>query len=87
MAIEREVLIAYTATPDGMKISWGGVFGGVLAGSRNAYVARRASGLRWGSPRWIRRTRCRDDRYRRRDLDHADAARSRSSSRDGLLPD
>jgi hypothetical protein len=32
MAIEREVLIAQTGTPDGMKISWGGVFGGVLAG-------------------------------------------------------
>lgn len=32
MAIEREVLIAQPATADGMKISWGGVFGGVLAG-------------------------------------------------------
>lgn len=32
MAIEREVLIEQTGTPEGMKISWGGVFGGVLAG-------------------------------------------------------
>lgn len=32
MAIEREVFIEQTGTPDGMKISWGGVFGGVLAG-------------------------------------------------------
>jgi hypothetical protein len=32
MATEREVLIAQPASADGMKISWGGVFGGVLAG-------------------------------------------------------
>jgi len=32
MAIEGEVLIAQTASAEGMKISWGGVFGGVLAG-------------------------------------------------------
>jgi hypothetical protein len=32
MAVEREVLIAQPASADGMKISWGGVFGGVLAG-------------------------------------------------------
>jgi len=32
MAVEREILIAQTGTADGMKISWGGVFGGVLAG-------------------------------------------------------
>jgi len=32
MAIEREILIEQTGTPEGMKISWGGVFGGVLAG-------------------------------------------------------
>jgi hypothetical protein len=32
MAIEREILIEQTGTPAGMKISWGGVFGGVLAG-------------------------------------------------------
>ncbi len=32
MAVEREILIEHTGTPEGMKISWGGVFGGVLAG-------------------------------------------------------
>jgi len=32
MAIEREVFIEQTVNADGMKISWGGVFGGVLAG-------------------------------------------------------
>ena len=33
MAVESEVLIERTTDPfDGMKISWGGVFGGVLAG-------------------------------------------------------
>jgi ABC-type transport system involved in multi-copper enzyme maturation permease subunit len=32
MAVEREVLIEAPDTVQGMKISWGGVFGGVLAG-------------------------------------------------------
>ena len=33
MAVETEILVEGTAAPlDGMKISWGGVFGGVLAG-------------------------------------------------------
>lgn len=32
MAVEREVIVEVPATFAGMKISWGGVFGGVLAG-------------------------------------------------------
>ncbi len=33
MAVEREVLVERTPSPfEGMKISWGGIFGGVLAG-------------------------------------------------------
>ncbi len=33
MAVEREVLVERTPTLfEGMKISWGGIFGGVLAG-------------------------------------------------------
>ncbi|HVY81853.1 MAG TPA: hypothetical protein VG994_12775 [Steroidobacteraceae bacterium] len=32
MAVEREVIVEASDTLQGMKISWGGVFGGVLAG-------------------------------------------------------